>query len=109
MGTCSNGYDKVRGNCHCQTEFWGGGCEFKKCPGGAVPQSPEQATLYPSTSSNACAGRGACSDETGKCSCPWPFRGNQCELRTAPATAAPLALRRAGQTQESASAKHLHG
>lgn len=79
-----NGYDKVRGNCHCQTGFWGGGCEFKKCPGGAVPQSPEQEVLYPSTSSNACAGRGACSDETGKCACPWPFRGRQCEFEDCP-------------------------
>jgi len=81
--TYSDGYDKVRGNCHCMIEFWGPGCEFKKCPGGAK-LSAGGAVLYPSTSSNACAGRGACSDDNGACTCPWPFRGTQCEFEDCP-------------------------
>eukprot|EP00656_Telonema_subtile_P016801 TRINITY_DN188_c0_g2_i1.p1 TRINITY_DN188_c0_g2~~TRINITY_DN188_c0_g2_i1.p1 ORF type:complete len:1004 (+),score=330.41 TRINITY_DN188_c0_g2_i1:193-3204(+) len=80
--TYGDGYDKVRGQCHCQIEFWGPGCEFKKCPGGAA--GGENSVLYPSTSSNACAGRGACSDDDGKCSCPWPYRGGKCEFEDCP-------------------------
>lgn len=80
--TYADGYDKVRGDCHCMLEFWGPGCEFKKCPGGAKLASG--AVLYPSTSSNACSGRGACSNEDGTCSCPWPFRGTQCEFEDCP-------------------------
>eukprot|EP00658_Telonema_sp_P-2_P001628 TRINITY_DN1060_c0_g2_i2.p1 TRINITY_DN1060_c0_g2~~TRINITY_DN1060_c0_g2_i2.p1 ORF type:complete len:1001 (+),score=229.81 TRINITY_DN1060_c0_g2_i2:61-3063(+) len=80
--TYSNGYDKVRGDCHCQIEYWGPGCEFKKCAGGSAGGA--DSVLYPSTSSNACAGRGACSDEDGGCTCPWPYHGPKCEFESCP-------------------------
>jgi len=69
----ADGYDKIRGDCHCKIEFWGKGCEFKKCP-------HSNGVLYPSISSNACNGRGACSTETGRCTCGTPYRGTSCEF-----------------------------
>merc|ERR1711865_756367 len=102
--TYSDGYDKVRGNCHCMIEFWGPGCEFKKCPGGAklsaggavLYQVPHQmrvlaAVLAPMTMARALA------------------HGHSEALsvssRTALATAVPRANLLARVTQESACAR----
>jgi hypothetical protein len=68
--TYSDGYDKIRGICHCKYENWGPACEFKKCP-------HSNGNLYPSISSNACNGHGACSDETGRCTCKMPYHCGQ--------------------------------
>jgi len=70
--TYPNGYDKIRGICHCKNEFWGPACEYVKCP-------HSSGNIYPSTSSNACDGHGACSNENGKCTCMMPYHcGNSC-------------------------------
>jgi hypothetical protein len=67
-----NGYDKIRGMCHCKNPFWGPACEHVKCP-------HSSGNIYPSTSSNACDGHGACSNENGKCTCMMPYNcGNSC-------------------------------
>lgn len=68
--TYSDGYDKIRGMCHCKYEYWGPACEFKKCP-------HSNGNLYPSTSSNACNGHGACSNENGLCTCTMPYHCGQ--------------------------------
>merc|ERR1711918_39837 len=85
--TYSDGYDKVRGNCHCAEAYWGPGCEHTKCEGG------NGAILYPSASSNACSGRGVCNDGTGKCSCG-RFEGTRCQFENPLMTAELLARTR---------------
>jgi len=68
--TYSDGYDKIRGVCHCKYQYWGPGCEFKKCP-------HSNGNLYPSTSANACNGHGACSNDNGRCTCKMPYHCGQ--------------------------------
>lgn len=70
---CTNGrgtYDPVRGECNCKIEYHGSGCQEKKCPN-------SNKVLYPQSSSNACNGHGACSTETGHCTCSHPYYHTQ--------------------------------
>eukprot|EP00658_Telonema_sp_P-2_P076828 TRINITY_DN680_c0_g3_i4.p1 TRINITY_DN680_c0_g3~~TRINITY_DN680_c0_g3_i4.p1 ORF type:complete len:986 (+),score=282.82 TRINITY_DN680_c0_g3_i4:31-2958(+) len=69
--------DPIRGRCNCLEEFFGPGCEEKKCPN-------SNGVLYPRQSGNACNGRGACSIDTGKCGCGHPYSGTSCEFEACP-------------------------
>lgn len=62
-------FDPVRGECNCEYEWNGPGCEHKKCPN-------SNGVLYPMTSGNACNGRGPCNPDNGKCGCPIVKEGN---------------------------------
>jgi len=78
-----NGFCAHRGKtdskyCACRRGFYGSKCEFRQCPGLAVPsgelragwkpQSEEtQNELFPAHHPLACSGHGACDKVTGKC------------------------------------------
>jgi hypothetical protein len=67
-----DGYDKRRGICHCKYEYWGPGCQHKKCPN-------SNGNLYPSISANSCNGHGTCSNDDGRCTCQMPYHcGKTC-------------------------------
>jgi hypothetical protein len=70
MHSYPDGYDKPRGYCNCKNPFYGPACEYKKCPN-------TNGNLYPATSANACNGHGACSPETGLCTCRMPYHCGQ--------------------------------
>jgi hypothetical protein len=66
---CNNGrgtLDPVRGECNCKIEYHGSACQEKKCPN-------SNKVLYPRSSANACNGHGACSVDTGLCTCSHPY------------------------------------
>jgi hypothetical protein len=74
--TYEDGYDTVKGECHCvitgDHQYWGAGCEKKKCP-------HSNGQYYPSDSTGACEGRGGCNDRNGACTCNNPYYGEACE------------------------------
>lgn len=53
-------------------QYWGRGCEKQKCP-------HSNGNYYPSDSTAACEGRGACNDRTGVCTCDSHYFGNACQ------------------------------
>jgi hypothetical protein len=54
--------DKVRGMCNCGIEYYGPGCEERRCP-------HTNGILYPAVSGNACNGHGSCNVDDGVCEC----------------------------------------
>ena len=62
---CVNGYasDDHDDVCECMEGYWGSDCS-ETCPGG--------------TGSSSCAGFGACSQQTGECTCPPSRTGTDC-------------------------------
>jgi len=61
-------FDPVRGVCNCEYEYFGPGCEERKCPN-------SNGVLYPMSSGNSCNGRGPCDINTGRCGCPVVVEG----------------------------------
>eukprot|EP00658_Telonema_sp_P-2_P076827 TRINITY_DN680_c0_g3_i2.p1 TRINITY_DN680_c0_g3~~TRINITY_DN680_c0_g3_i2.p1 ORF type:complete len:971 (+),score=254.93 TRINITY_DN680_c0_g3_i2:31-2913(+) len=69
--------DRTRGRCNCKQEYFGPGCQERKCPN-------SNGVLYPRASGSACNGRGACDIQDGSCSCIFPYSGEACEFEACP-------------------------
>jgi hypothetical protein len=64
--------DTATGQCTCKEQFWGPGCEWRKCLGA-------NNILHPGSSSAACNGHGACDPKRGTCSCDSSYYGKTCQ------------------------------
>jgi len=82
-GNCSNGRgkcDKETGKCHCKDQFFGLGCEKKKCPGAGAVDS----LRFTTKDVEVCSGHGVCRTSAGKCACHETYKGKKCTLRKCP-------------------------